>query len=83
MDAIKIVKTVISIPMGIGLGAIIDNVIKITTPEETGRAMRVAIKFGAYGLGAAAMLVSKNAVDQQIDDVVTAVNLVMKPATAE
>ena len=83
MDAIKIVKTVISIPMGIGVGAIIDNVIKVTTPEETGRVMRVAIKIGAYGLGAAAALATKSAVDQQIDDVVTAVNIVMAPATAE
>ena len=83
MDAIKIVKTVVSIPIGIGIGTIIDNVIKVTTPEETGRALRIAIKFGSYGLGAAAMLASKNAVDQQVDDIVTAVNLVMKPSTEE
>jgi mannose/fructose/N-acetylgalactosamine-specific phosphotransferase system component IIB len=48
---VKTIKTVGSLAVSVGIGAVARNIIKVTTPSDTGTVMNVCIKVGAYAIG--------------------------------
>ncbi len=49
---LKVLGTAVSLTSSVGVGAILGNAVKIVTPPNTGKLMRLAINVGTIGLGA-------------------------------
>ena len=74
MKKIEIVKTVGGLIVSIGVGAIVGNAIKTTTPKDVGLLMKIFIWIGALFLGSLASDKASDYTEQQIDNVATIIN---------
>jgi hypothetical protein len=83
MDPVNIVKTIIAIPMGLGIGTIVDNIVKTTTPSNTTRITQVLIKVGAFGLGGLLAHAATTKTNEEIDAVVDFVKQATKKPEVE
>lgn len=81
MDKIKTIKKVGAIVVSIGVGAIINNAVKATTPSTAGLVVKGCIVVGAYVLGS---MVAKKAIthmEGEVDSIVKEVKkFVEEPA---
>jgi hypothetical protein len=78
MKKIDIVKRVVGLVVSVGIGAIVTNVVKCTTPGSVGKIIRFCIGVGSFALAGA---VSEKAVvytDKQIDEVISDVKKAVK-----
>lgn len=60
MKKLKLIKKVAGVVVSIGVGAIVNNVIKSTTPSTTSKVMKICIMIGSFVLGG---MISDKAVD--------------------
>jgi hypothetical protein len=51
MKKLKLIKKVAGVVVSIGVGAIVNNVVKSTTPSTTSKIMKVCIMIGSFVLG--------------------------------
>ena len=81
MKRLEILKTGASLIVSVGVGAIVGNVIKTTTPADTKKILKICIDAGGLVLTGLAGDMAGKYTDKTIDDVVDAVKDVVKEDT--
>lgn len=74
MKKVEIVKAATAIVVSIGVGAIVANVIKCTTPSDVKRVMKVCINLGGFVLASMVSDMASTYAEEKIDEVVDTFN---------
>ncbi len=74
MKAAEIIKLSVGMVASIGAGAIVGNIIKVTTPSTTTKLMKLVIGLGGLVLTGIVGDAASTYVDKTVDDMVNTVN---------
>ena len=74
MNAFTIFKGVAGFAASIGVGTVVGNLVRATTPDTIGRISLVSTKIGTYVIGAAVGSLVATSVEKQLDDLAAVVN---------
>lgn len=75
MSKIGMIKKIVGMGVSFGVGAIVNNIIKSTTPKSIGTFKKVCIGLGAFALGS---MISDKAVKYTEDTIDNGINEVKK-----
>jgi len=78
MKKIKILKLGASVVVSIGVGAIVSNLVKCTTPDEVKMIMKICIGAGSLVLASVASDAASKYVEEKIDETVDMVKDLIK-----
>lgn len=78
MKKLEMVKKVGAIVVSVGVGAIISNVVKATTPGSVGTIKKVCIAVGVFAISGMVVNRAVRYMDQQIDETVTQIKSMIK-----
>lgn len=76
MDAINLIKTTAGLVTGLGVGTVVGNLIKSTTPANVKILNKILVGVGGFVIGGALSEIASNAVEQRIDEGVEALKKV-------
>ena len=76
---IHTVKTGVGFVVSVGVGAIVGNLVKSTTPADTSKIIKACIKVGGFVLSSACGEMASNYTDDQIDEAVIFAEGFIKP----
>ena len=80
---IHTVKTGVGFVVSVGVGAIVGNLVKSTTPADTSKIIKACIKVGGFVLSSACGEIASNYTDDQIDEAVIFAEGFIKPEESE
>lgn len=83
MSIFSIIRPVMSVASGLGVGIIVGNAVAATTPANVGKLQKVLITIGAYGIGGLAGKVVSEHVDKDIVAIEDVVNQLRGKKTDE
>ena len=76
---IHTVKTGVGFVVSVGVGAIVGNLVKSTTPADTSKIIKACIKVGGFVLSSACGEIASNYTGDQIDEAVIFAEGFIKP----
>lgn len=74
MNKLDIFKNLASLAVSIGVGTVVGNVVKSTTPSDLKMYSRVAVRIGGFVLSAIAVHQAQNYVSNEIDNIMRKVD---------
>lgn len=80
-EIISTVKSGVGLVVSFGVGTVVGNLIKSTTPVDTGKLVKACIKVGGFVLSSAFGELASNYTDKQIDEAVIFAEGFIKPDT--
>lgn len=83
MNPLSLVKTVVEITVSVGVGAVVGNAIKASTPAKTHVVKRVAIGVGAFVLSSMVGDMATKYATDTIDETAGKIKKFMKPEVVE
>jgi len=83
MNPLNLIKTVTEIVVSVGVGAVVGNTIKLTTPAGTHVLKRVAIGVGGFVLSSMISDKASTYATTTIDETVEKIKKLIKPETPE
>ena len=72
MKKLEMVKAILKIAVSIGVGTIVGNAIKTTTPDDIKQLSKIAVSLGSLALTGIASDMAIKYVDKEVDDMVKA-----------
>ena len=78
MDIVKIVKTVGGFVTSLGVGAVVGNVVKVTTPSKISAVNNVLTKIGGVIVGGLFSTMAANYVENKVDETVGTIQKITK-----
>lgn len=72
---VKRTKQIGGIVIGLGVGAIVGNAVKFTTPGDLGRLMKACVGLGSFALGGLAADATVKYANKQIDDMADLIDI--------
>lgn len=76
---VKRTKQIGGIVIGLGVGAIIGNAVKFTTPSDLGRFMKACVGIGSFALGGLAADATVKYANDRIDEASEMIDLNFEP----
>ena len=77
---VKRTKQVCGIAIGLGVGAIVGNAVKFTTPGDISRFMKACVGLGTFALGGLAADATVKYANEQIDEVADMIDINLEQA---
>lgn len=81
MKKLEAFKAILKIAVSAGVGVIVGNAIKATTPDDMKRLTKLGVSIGSLVLTGIASDMASKYVDEQVDDMVASVKEVTEGAT--
>lgn len=83
MKKLDILKGIAELAVSVGVGAIVGNTVKMTTPSDIHTLKRIAISIGSFALSSMVGDRVSSYVSEQIDETAERVNKIVNPESAE
>lgn len=72
MDPLNLIKSAAGLITGLGVGTVVGNLIKTTTPDNVKIVNKILVGVGGFVIGGALSEIAANAVEKRIDEGVEA-----------